>query len=178
MKPNHKYIRRQNEIITSFFMFMFLLFSMTLLAQGPSNFSGKWEFDKAASDKDEVGESSFNGRIIMEIKLNSDSISFTHTYFIPGKDEIKMPADSYLANGKVSQDNSGTDPAKKFIKWSQDKNILKTNITMTASVDGVAQDFITENTYKLSENGKILIVEELSKSNDGQRTVKKIYNKK
>lgn len=151
---------------------------MTLIAQTTTNFTGKWEFDKAASDKDEVGEASFDGKIIMEIKLDSDSVSFTHTYFIPGKEAIKMPADSYLANGNVSADNSGTDPAKKFIKWSQDKKILTASIVMTASVDGVVQDFITENTYRLSDNGKTLIVEELSKSNDGQRTVKKIYKKK
>lgn len=39
---------------------------MTLLAQNPTNYSGKWEYDKSKSDKEETGNSSFEGAIIME----------------------------------------------------------------------------------------------------------------
>ena len=151
---------------------------MTLKAQTSTNFSGRWEFDQANSDK-EKGVPSFDGTIILVIKQNSDTISFTYIYFMTGKEGIKWPPDSYLANGNVTSDNSGSDPAKKYIKWSQDKKILTTNSIMTASIDGVAQDFITVATYKLSEDGKTLIIEELHKSKlNGERTIKKTYRKK
>ncbi len=92
---------------------------------------------------------------------------------MPGKEGVTIPYDSFPADGTVTTDNRGTDPAKKFIKWSQDKKILTTNYIMTASIDGVAQDFITAITYRLSEDGKTLVIEELNKSKlNGETTVK------
>jgi hypothetical protein len=79
----------------------------------------------------------------------------------------------------VTQDNSGSDPAKKFITWSQDRKVLTTNYIMTASIDGVSQDFLTTKTYKISEDGEILAVVEFNKSKlNGEKTVKKAYKKK
>lgn len=178
MRPKPHCRSKQNEIIT-IFISLFLLSSLTIKAQTQTNFSGRWEFDKAGSDKDETGDASFDGTIVLEIKQNSEIISFSNTFFMPGKEGITIPPDSYPANGTVASDNSGTDPAKKFVKWSQDKKILTTNYIMTASIDGVAQDFITAMTYKLSDDGKILVIEELNKSKlNGERTIKKIYKKK
>lgn len=152
---------------------------MTLNAQTPADFSGKWEFDKARSDKDDTGDASFDGTIIMEIKQNSKTVSFANTFTIPGKKPVALPPDSFQADGSVTTDNSGSDPAKKFLKWSKDKKILTTSYVMTASVDGVPQDFITAMSYRLSDGGKTLIVEEMNKSRlNGERTVKKVYKKK
>jgi hypothetical protein len=76
-------------------------------------------------------------------------------------------------------DNSGTDPAKKFVKWSQDKKVLVTNQVMTATIDGVAQDFITQLTFRLSDDGKTLTMEEVTKSKlNGERTVRSVFIKK
>jgi hypothetical protein len=178
MKRNQQRRCKRNEVILSIFISIFLLSSMTLKAQTSTNFSGRWELDQANSDR-EKGEPLFDGSIILEIKLTSDTISFNYTYFMTGREGFKMPADSYLANGNVTADHSGSDPAKKYVKWSQDKKILTTNYIMTASIDGVAQDFITITTYKLSEDGKTLIIEELHKSKlNGERTIKKTYRKK
>jgi hypothetical protein len=158
---------------------IFLLSSLALRAQTPTNFSGKWEFNKALSDKDENGDASFNGTIILEIRQTADSISFVPTYFLPGKPGIAMPPDTYPLNGKVMPDNSGSDPAKKFVKWSPDKKFLTANYIMTATVDGKAQDFITADTYKLSDDGKTLVIEDMHKSSiGGEKTFKKAYKKK
>jgi hypothetical protein len=50
---------------------------------------------------------------------------------------------------------------------------------MTDSIDGIAQDFLTANTYKLSDDGKTLIIEEFHKSKlNGEQTIKNVYKKK
>jgi hypothetical protein len=179
MKQNHLYRNRQIEFIKLIFMSLFIISSIGLKAQTPANFSGRWEFDKVNSDKDETGDASFDGKIILEINQGPDTITFANTFFLPGRDGITLRPDSLLANGTVTQDNSGSDPAKKFVKWSQDKKILTINYIMTATIDGVAQDFLTAITYKLSVDGKTLFVNELNKSKlNGEKTIKKIYKKK
>lgn len=76
---------KQSLFCKQVFFISFLLFScMTLLAQNPTNYSGKWEYDKSKSDKEETGNSSFEGAIIMEINQNSSIITFGNTFFHPG----------------------------------------------------------------------------------------------
>ncbi|HEX2967902.1 MAG TPA: hypothetical protein VHO46_02270 [Bacteroidales bacterium] len=179
MKINNPDSRKRNGMMTAIFLSVFLTLTVTLNAQTPADFSGKWVFDKTASDRDETGDASFTGTIILEIRQDADTVSFSNTYIVNESRSVKMPGSSFLADGGVLPDNSGTDPAKKFIKWSQDRKTLTTNYIMTASIDGVAQDFLTATTYSLSADGKTLTAEELKSSKlNGDRKVKKIYRKK
>lgn len=179
MKPNKLFRHRHNAIIKASLISLFLLSSLALKAQTPAVFSGRWEFDKASSDKDETGDASFDGIIILEINQNSTLITFSNTYLLPGKKEFVMKPDSFFVDGRVTTDNSGTGPAKKFVKWSQDKKSLTTSMIMTDSVDGIAQDFLTADTYKLSDDRKMLVIEEFYKSKlNGEKTIKKVYKKK
>jgi hypothetical protein len=156
-----------------------MLVSLSTNAQAPANFSGKWEFDKNLSDKGETGDASFNGTIIMEINQVPATITFINTYFRPGKEPYVMKPYSYFVDGRVTEDNSGTGPAKKFVKWSDDRKKLTASVVMTDSIDGVAQEFLTANTYRLSDDGQTLTVEEFHKSVlNGEKTVKKVYKKK
>jgi hypothetical protein len=178
MRQNYPCSKRQNEIMKTLLISVLIISSIGLKAQTPANFSGRWEFDKVNSDKDETGDASFDGKIILEINQGPDIITFAKIVFLPGKDGITLRTDSLLANGTVTKDNTGSDPAKKFVKWSQDKKVLTVNYIMTAAIDGVAQDFITAITYKLSEDGKTLTINELNKSKlNGEETIKKIYKK-
>ena len=179
MKPIQPFSCTHNSIIKLSLISFLLLSSLTLIAQTPTNFSGKWEFDKTRSDKDETGDASFDGTIVLEINQNSNLITFTSTFFLPGKEGIVMPLDSFLLDGKVTTDNGGTGPAKKFAVWSEDKKILTTNSIMTDSVDGVKQDFLTAMSYKLSDDRKTLFIDEFYKSKlNGEKTIKKVYKKK
>ncbi len=176
MYPGRK---RQSDMIRIILVSLFTVSSLAFRAQAQTNFSGRWEFDKAGSDMEETGDASFNGTIILEIKQKPDTITFTSTFYLPGKDGIALSPDKYLANGNVTEDKSGIDLAKKFIKWSPDKKVLTANYIMTATIDGVAQDFVTTKTYKISEDGKTLAVVELNKSKlNGEKTVRKVYKKK
>jgi hypothetical protein len=179
MRPFQPFRFNHSPFIKLSFISLFLLSSLYLIAQTPTNFSGKWEFDKARSDKEETGDASFNGIIVLEINQGSNLITFTHTFFLPGKDGIVMPSDSILLDGRVTTDNGGSGPAKKFVKWSADKKILTTNLIMTDAIDGVKQDFLTAMSYRLSEDCKTLFKDEFYKSKlNGEKTIKKVYKKK
>jgi hypothetical protein len=179
MNQNHTYKNRLIEMIKTIFISLFIISSMALNAQTPVNFSGQWEFDKARSDKDVRGDASFDGVIIMEIKQDAESISFTNTFILPGKDGRTYRPQTYLLDGTVTNDDTGTDPAIKYSEWSQDKKILTTIIVMTATLDGEAQEFLYTMTYTLSEDGKTLFVDDFRKSKlNGEKTIKKVYSKK
>jgi hypothetical protein len=179
MKPNQLYGHKHYAIIEVSLISLFLLSFITLNAQTPTNFSGSWEFDKTRSDKEETGDASFDGTIILEIKQNSSEITLISTYTMPGKKGIVIPTGTFFIDGKVTTNNGGTGPAKEFVKWTPDKKILTTNSVMTDSIDGVAQDFLTANTYKLSDDEKTLVIEEFHKSKlNGEKTIKKVYRKK
>ena len=170
---------KQYAIFIVMLISFLLVISPDLNAQTPTDFSGKWEFDKVLSDQTETGDASFDGTIILEIKQNATTITFTNTFLLPGREDFVMQPDSYFLDGKVTTDNSGSGPAKKSAKWSQDKKNLTTSLIMTDSIDGVAMEFLTANTFKLSDGGKTLIIEELNKSGlNGAKTIKKVYKKK
>lgn len=158
---------------------LFLLFSIAVKAQTPANYSGKWQYDKALSDKDERGNYSFNGTIIMEITQNAAIIKITNTFIRTGMKDYVMKPDSSFLDGRVTPVSGGTGTSKKFAKWSADKKVLTTTLVMTDKIDGIAQDFTTAFTYKLSADGKTLTVEELHKSKlNGEKTIKNVYKKK
>lgn len=179
MTPNQISGQKLNTIIKVLVITLFLLSSLTIKAQTLTTYSGKWQYNKALSDKDETGNSSFNGTIIMEIAQNDTTIKFTNTFIRPGMKDYVMKPDSYFLDGRVTPETGGTGTSKKFAKWSPDKKILTTTLVMTDKIDGVAQDFITAFTYKLSADGKTLTVEEMHKSKlNGEKTVKNVYRKK
>jgi hypothetical protein len=177
MNTNQLSGRRCNEgIILS--IITLILFTISANAQNPANFSGRWEFDKSSSDKDETGDASFNGKIVYVITQTSSIMTFANIYSLPGKDDFKAKADTFFIDGKVKNEKFGEVPIKKTVNWSQDKKTLTTSSVMTDKIDGVAQDFLTANTYKLSADGKVLTVIELNKSKlNGEEKVKKVYKK-
>jgi hypothetical protein len=178
MKQNYFSGQMYNPIIKMPLILILLLSAFNLQAQTPATYVGKWEFDKTRSDKDETGDYSFEGTIILDIKQNATTISFGNTFKRPGKEDFVIPPDSFFMDGRVTTDNGGTGPAKKFVKWSPDKKILTTNYVMSDKIDGVAQDFTTANSYKLSDDGQTLTVAELNKSKlNGEKTVRKVYKK-
>lgn len=179
MKPIQPFRFKRKPIIKLSFILLFLLSTLSLIAQTPANYSGKWEFDKARSDRDQTGDASFNGIIMLEISQTTTVITSTSTFFLPGKDGIKMPPQSFSLGGTVETGKGGTGPVKTFVKWSADKKSLTTNSVMTDSIDGVPQEFLTAMTYRLSEDGKTLFIDEFHKSKlNGEQTIKKVYKKK
>jgi hypothetical protein len=179
MIPNQLVILKTKLFSRLSLVVLFLISSFYLTAQTPTNFSGKWEFDKASSDKGETGDASFKGTIILDINQTPDQITTTSTFFLPGKDGIKMPPIVFSLLAGIETSKGRTGGVKIYIKWSDNKKILTTNSIMTDTIDGVPQDFLTAMTYRLSEDGKTLFIDELHKSKlNGEKTIKKVYKKK
>ena len=178
MRPNRFYIQGHIVINNVSLILMFLLFSMTLIAQTPRNFSGKWQFDKTKSILDKV-EPNYDGTVVLEINQNSTTITFSEIYIRSGSPDWKTAADSYKLDGKehVRKYNVGTN--KNSVKWSKDKKILTITNIDTQTLDGVTQEFLVTDSYKLSDDGKTLTIERYRKNPiTGEIKAKKVYLKK
>jgi hypothetical protein len=151
---------------------------MNLKAQTPTNFSGKWEFDKTKSSPGFV-ESNYDGTVIMQIIQNSSTIKFYDTYIHPDRSDFKTSADSYTLDGKEKIEKSDIGTTKKSTKWSLDKKVLTITNFDTQPLDGVAQDFLLVDSLKLSDNKLTLTIVRYSKNPvTGETTTNKVYNKK
>jgi hypothetical protein len=156
-------------------MLISMAFLYDLNAQSPVNFSGKWQYDKANSDKDKF-DSDYDGTIILEINQNNDSISFSETYIYPDRPEWKTSADTYKFDGKEEITKSSVGTSKKSAKWSPDKKLLTITNVDTQTVKGVLQEFIIIDTYSLSADRKTLHLERYRKNYvTGETKSKKLF---
>lgn len=159
-------------------IFIFLLTSMTLIAQNPTNFAGKWQFDKLNSIPDQI-EPDYDGTIIMEITQNATTISFDEIYIHTGRDDWKTATETYKLDGKEQITNSSVGTNKKSAKWSPDKKILTIKNLDKQKLKGVLQDFLVTDTYQLSDDGKTLTIERYRNNPvTGESNAKKVYLKK
>jgi hypothetical protein len=157
---------------------MFLLFSMTVKAQIPINFSGKWEFDKAKSSPDLL-DSNFDGIVTRQITQTASTIAYHDIYVKKGSNDWATLDEIFNLDGKeqVKKDNSGT--LKKSAKWSQDTNVLTLIILLTYTEEGVSKETQISESYKLSDEGKTLTIESYSKDQvTGETKKKAVYHKK
>lgn len=161
------------------FLLIFTGFLYDLQAQSPVDFSGKWQFDRAHSDKDRFDSEEYDGTIILEISQNSEGISFSETYIYPDRPEWKTSADIYKFDGKEQITKSSVGTSKKSAKWSPDKQLLTITNTDTQTVKEVLHEFVIIDTYSLSADKKTLILERYRKNYvTGETKVKKVYNRK
>lgn len=170
---------KPNQLFTGIgCMLIFMVFLGNLKAQSPVNFSGKWQYDRANSDKDKF-ESELDGTVILEINQTSDSVSFSETYIYPDRPQWKTSADSYKIDGKEQITKSSVGTSKKSAKWSPDKKLLIVTNIDTQTVKGVLQEFIVSDTYNLSADKKTIMLERYRKNYvTGETKSKKIYTRK
>ncbi len=170
---------KPNQLFTGIgCMLIFMAFLGNLKAQSPVNFSGKWQYDRANSDKDKF-ESELDGTVILEINQTNDSISFSETYIYPDRPQWKTSADSYKIDGKEQITKSSVGKSKKSAKWSPDKKLLIVTNIDTQTVKGVLQEFIVSDTYSLSADKKTIMLERYRKNYvTGETKSKKIYTRK
>lgn len=160
-------------------LILMLLFSgLTLRAQTPTNFAGKWEFDKSESSPGLL-ESTYEGTVIRQISQNSSTITFAEIWKKPGEKDFRTANEVYKLDGKEKVEKHNVGTSRQSAKWSQDKRILTIRNLDTQSLKGVLQDFLTEDSYTLSDNGRTLTIERYSKNPvTGETRTKKVYKKK
>lgn len=175
-----KQLFRQGHLITMNLpiILIFLLTTVVLNAQNPTNFSGRWQFDKLKSIPDQI-EPDYEGTIIMEITQDASTITFGETFIHPDRPDWKTATETYRLDGKEQVTKSGVGTNKNSAKWSPDKKILIiTNLDRQES-KGVMQDFLVTDSYQLSDDGKVLTIERYRKNPvTGETNAKKIYQKK
>jgi hypothetical protein len=179
MKPIRIFSPSHLAIISASLISMFLLSSATLESQTPINFSGKWEYDK---DKSSPGtnDAEYNGTIVRQITQTASTIACRDIYIQKGSNDYTTSDDVFNLNGKEEIDKS--DPNSiltKSVIWSQDHKSLTLSYKSTYIEEGVSKEFIINETYKLSDDGKTLMIEKYSKDAvRGEIKTKNIYHKK
>jgi hypothetical protein len=152
--------------------------SFPIAAQTPSNFSGKWVFDKEKSSPGLL-ESGFDGTVTRQITQNSTTLSYADIYVRKGSDDWKTSEEPFNLDGKETIKKGSFSTIKKSAKWSEDKKSLTLTYIDTQVAKGVSEDFLTAESYKLTDGGLTLLIETYSKNPvKGESKTQKIYHKK
>lgn len=153
--------------------FTLLLVSAGLFAQ--TNFSGTWAFNESKSN---FGDSQFRfAATTMVITQDANAISAESTQ--PGRDggEMKSTA-KYNLDGTVTENPMFNSTRKSTVTWSADKTSITIASTMKFERDGQSTEMKSSETWKLSDGGKLLLIESTFTGPDGdiKRTI--AYDKK
>ncbi len=154
-----------------------LIFAMVLcsplsIAQTPTNFSGKWVFDRSKSDPGK-GSSFMYDDLIRNIIQNSASISIEETVKIPGGETVS-DTQKFSLDGKETVEKTDMGTIRKIAKWSENKEIL----TLTTIMQIDSSDYRGDSSYKLSGDGLILTIRSEFMNPNGASTVIEVFNKK
>jgi len=176
MKTKKKF-NSENNLISKFSMILpMFLFATVLIAQTPTNFSGKWAFNKTKSNLGE-GASFLDGDEILVINQDAALMITEHTLIRKGSDNF-VSTDTCRLDGKETIEKSDMGTTKKTAKWSTDKKILTISTIMTFDPDVSTAEYRVDESYKLSDDRKTLTIESFSKNPTGERKTILIYNKK
>jgi hypothetical protein len=178
MIPDRLVRKSQNAMITVSLFVLFLSSTTTLNAQIPTNFSGKWEFDKTKSNLTKI-DVSYDGTVILEIIQDPARITFAEIYRSAGSPDWKTSTDVYTLDGKEHSKKDDRGTRTKTAKWSPDKKFLAITNIDRQTAHGVTKEFIGLDTLTLSDNGRTLTIDKYYKNPvTGDMTAKKIYHKK
>ena len=142
--------------------FLFLLITVNLLGQ--SNFSGTWVFNESKSN---FGESQFRFAATSQVVAQDEKV-LTVESTMPGRDggEMKMTA-KYNLDGSLSENPVFNTTRKSNVSWSADKKSITIASTMTFERDGESREFKSTEVWKLTDDGKMLMVENSRIGRDG-----------
>ncbi len=158
MKSNYK------SLITNCAGFVFfVLVPVTLFAQ--TNFAGNWALNESKSN---FGDSQFR-RAATSMVVSQDAKVMTVESTQPGRDgeEMKRTA-KYNLDGSVSENPMvGDNVSKSTVTWSAEKAVLTIATTMTFDMGGESRTMNSSQIWKLTEGGKVLMIENVRTGRDG-----------
>lgn len=153
---------------------LFFMTASGLFAQ--ANFAGTWAFNESKSN---FGGSQFRfAATTMVVTQDAKLLSVEST--MPGRDggEIKTNA-KYNLDGSVSENQGFMNSTNKStVAWSADKTSLTITTTMNFEMDGETREFKSTQAWKLSEGGKVLLIETTRPGPDGEMKTTAAYDKK
>jgi len=152
---------------------VFMLASAGLFAQ--SNFSGTWAFNESKSD---FGDSQFRFAATTMVVTQAGNV-LTVESTMPGRDGGEMKTTSkYNLDGTVSENPMFNTTRKSTVAWSADKASMTIASTMTFERDGESREMKSTETWKLTEGGKVLMLESVRPGRDGEMKITVAYDKK
>jgi len=157
-----------------------ILVSLGLLLLGPglyaqTNFSGTWAFNESKSN---FGDSQFRwAATTIVVVQEGNNLTVENT--MPGRDggEVKS-TDKLTLDGQVCENPVFNTTRKSIVTFSEDKSSMIISSTMNFERDGESREFKTVATWKLAEDGKVLLIESSFPSPDGELKTTLAYDKK
>lgn len=147
--------------------------SAGLFAQ--ANFSGTWGFNESKSN---FGESQFRFAATTMVVTQAGNV-LTVESTMPGRDGGEMKTTSkYNLDGTVSENPMFNTTRKSTAAWSADKTALTISSTMTFERDGESREMKSTESWKLTEGGKVLMLESVRPGRDGEMKTTVAYDKK
>jgi hypothetical protein len=178
MRQQSLFPPRHTAILSVSLVVLFILSAVSLGAQTATNFSGKWEFDKARSSPGTV-HANYPGTVTRQITQNSSRLSYRDIYVQKGSSDWKTTDEIFNLDGKEQIKKNGANTRRKSVKWSADKKILTLTYAETYVESGVSKELSAAESYAMSEEGKTLTIETLSKNQvTGTTKTTRIYHKK
>ncbi len=128
------------------------------------NFSGSWAFNESKSN---FGESQFRfAATSMVVTQDASTISVEST--MPSRDGGEMKTSArYTLDGKVSENPMFNTTRKSTVAWSPDKTSMIIASTMSFEMNGETREMKSTDTWKLAEDGKVLMIESVRSGRDG-----------
>jgi len=157
-----------------FFTAVMIMAASAMFAQ--TNFSGTWALNESKSN---FGDSQFRFAATTII-ATQDAASLSVQNTQPGFDGGEMKTNAkYNLDGSVSSNTGFMDNvSKSTVAWSADKTALTINTTMNFEMNGESREFKSTQVWKLSEGGKMLVIESSMPGPDGERKTTAAYDKK
>jgi hypothetical protein len=141
---------------------LFCVTTAGLFAQ--ANFAGTWAFNESKSN---FGDSQFRFAATSMV-VTQDANILTVESTMPSRDggEMKTSA-KYALDGTLSENPMFNTTRKSTVAWSADKLSLTIASTMTFDMGGETREMKSTETWKLSDGGKVLLIESVRQGRDG-----------
>jgi hypothetical protein len=139
--------------------------SFNLFAQ--TNFAGNWALNESKSN---FGDSQFR-RASSAMVVAQDAKVLTVESTRQGRDgaETKTTA-KYNLDGSVSENQARNSTRKSTVSWSADKTVMTISSTQTMEMNGESREMKSSESWKLTEGGKMLMIENVRKNQQGEET--------
>lgn len=151
-----------------------LVCSAFTLVKAPANFSGEWKLNESKSD---LGQ--FANFAAKKMKVEATETSATVERTRTGRDGQEQTSKETLSyDGKETESTVfGNSKKKSTVKWSDDGQAMTVNAVTLIDRNGQTMEIKTQETWKLSDEGKTLTIDSKSSSSFGEMATKMVYDK-
>lgn len=152
------------------------LYPLPLETKKPANFSGQWVFNENASTLDNSGTGSLPSKL--EVAQNDNDLDIKRTMVSEYADNNIMDEPLTLdGKAKALKAPFGNAPRMVSAHQSEKGDTLFIDSKMTFTNGGRTNEWTTNESWTLSDNGKVLSIKQSSNSFRGKRSITVVYNK-